>query len=161
VQLKVQIRELLAFASRQSGEQALWHCGKICLELADAHEVLVMCIWRIIVLAGDEVVFHHERLTRAEVASIVERDWFVGRDWSTLVSVLAAVTCLTDSMLDVERKYLCNVPLHPITDHPPFPERTPISVGCWVFLLVEDGCVAGTVGKSASALLDNTTFDSA
>lgn len=72
VQLEIQVREFLALASRQGGEQALRHRGQICLELADADEILVVCIWRIIVLACDEVVFHHERLARAEVAGVVE-----------------------------------------------------------------------------------------
>lgn len=48
------------------------YCGQICLELADAHEVLVVGIWRIVFLASDEIVFHDERLTRAEVAGVVE-----------------------------------------------------------------------------------------
>ena len=48
------------------------HCGQICLELADAHEALVVGVWRGVVLAGDEVVFHHERLAWAEVAGVVE-----------------------------------------------------------------------------------------
>lgn len=60
VQFEIQVRELLTLASRQGGEQALGHCGQICLELADAHEVLVVGVWRGVILAGDEVVFHYE-----------------------------------------------------------------------------------------------------
>ena len=53
MQLEIQVREFLTLASRQGGEQALGHGGQICLELADAHEVLVVGIWRSVVLASN------------------------------------------------------------------------------------------------------------
>jgi len=57
VQLKVQVRELLTFASRQSSEQALWDRGQIRSELADIDQILVVSVRCNVVLARDEIVF--------------------------------------------------------------------------------------------------------
>lgn len=90
VQLEVQVREFLAFAGRQSGEQALGHRRKIRLQLADAHKAFIVGIGCVVILACDEVVFHDERLAGSEVAGVVERNRLVGGNRGAL-SISSAV----------------------------------------------------------------------
>jgi hypothetical protein len=96
VQLKVQIRELLAFAGRQSGEQALWHRRQIRPELADVHQIFVVGIWCMVVFASNEIVFDDQRLAWSEVAGVVERYGLFGRDGRALDSVLVSLCCMME-----------------------------------------------------------------
>ena len=84
MQLKVQIRELLTFASRQSGEQALRHRRQIRPKLADAYQVLIVGVWCIVVFASNEIVFDNQRLAWSEIASVMEGYGLFRRDWRAL-----------------------------------------------------------------------------
>ena len=84
VQLKVQIREFLTFASRQSGEQALRHRRQIRPKLADAYQVLIVGVWCIVVFASNEIVFDNQRLAWSEIASVMEGYGLFRRDWRAL-----------------------------------------------------------------------------
>ena len=84
VQLKIQIREFLAFAGRQSGEQALRHRRQIRSELTDAYQVLVVGVWCIVVFASNEIVFDNQRLAWSEIASVMEGYGLFRRDWRAL-----------------------------------------------------------------------------
>ena len=84
MQLKVQIREFLTFASRQSGEQALRHRRQIRPKLADAYQVLIVGVWCIVVFASNEIVFDNQRLAGSEIASVVEGYGLFRRDWRAL-----------------------------------------------------------------------------
>lgn len=93
MQLKVQVRELLTFASRQSGEQALWHRRQIRPELADVHQFLVVGVWCTVVFASNEIVFDDQRLAWSEVAGVVERYGLFGGDGRALDGVLVSSSC--------------------------------------------------------------------
>lgn len=57
--------------------------------------------------------------------------------------------------------YLCNVPLHPIRDHPPLPQWTPVPVAHAMLLLIEHRRIARPVVHPSLARNNHISFEPA
>lgn len=79
VQLKVQILKLDALGRRQAREQVLRNGAEVSGQGADGDEAVDKGTRRVVVVASDQLVFHNERLSGAEVASVVKGNGRVGR----------------------------------------------------------------------------------
>lgn len=85
MQFEVKVGEFLAFTSRQSREKTLRYSRQVCFQLADTDEILAVSVWGVVIFASNELIFYDKRLTGPEVASVVERDGLLGRDWCALM----------------------------------------------------------------------------
>lgn len=72
IQRKIQIIKLHTLTRRQPRKQALRHRIQVRRKRAHRNQPLPIAIRRDLGIACDEVVFHDERLPRAEVARVVE-----------------------------------------------------------------------------------------
>src|SRR5689334_12701299 len=54
--------------------------------------------------------------------------------------------------------YLCNVPLHSVGYHPSLPERAPIAITDWMFILIEHGRITCAIVPTTSTADDHVAF---
>ena len=73
VECEVQIVEFDAFGGCQARKQALWHSVEIGGECAHIDKTFSEGVWRGIHITSNQVVFDDQRLTRPEVACVMER----------------------------------------------------------------------------------------
>lgn len=85
VKREVEIVKFDAFRRRQSGKKALRNGVKVRSERANIDETLGIRLWRSIGITSYQIVRDDERLTGAEVASVVEGYGCGFRDLGTLV----------------------------------------------------------------------------
>lgn len=74
LECEVEVVELNAASGRQAREEASWHGTEVRRQRAHVYEVSRVGLRRIVGLAGDQVVGHHQALARPEVARVVEGD---------------------------------------------------------------------------------------
>lgn len=84
MQFEIQIIELNPLCRREPREERLRHGIEIRRQCADVDEILAEGIGRGVFIAADEVVLDDERLTRPEVARVVERDGCFGGEGCAL-----------------------------------------------------------------------------
>lgn len=77
---EVEVVELDAARRREAREERARHGAEVRRQRAHVHEVAAVRRRRLVRVARDQVVRHHERLPRPEVARVVERDGREGGD---------------------------------------------------------------------------------
>lgn len=90
---EVEVVELDAARRGQAREEVARHGAQVRRQRAHVHQVARVGRRRLVRLARDQVVRHHQRLARAEVARVVERDGLQRRDGFALFLLLGCVGC--------------------------------------------------------------------